>query len=73
MVKDELVLMPQYIDFDDPAFYVIKKKKISTWLESGSSKAIVPQKIKLKVQILDKAFKVTKDLRRFVSKEITFI
>ena len=47
--KDELVLMPQYIDFDDPAFYVIKKKKISTWLESGSSKAIVPQKIKLKV------------------------
>ena len=47
--KDELVLMPQYIDFEDPAFYVIKKKKISTWLESGSSKAIVPQKIKLKV------------------------
>ena len=32
--KDELVLMPQYIDYDDPAFYVIKKAKINNWLKS---------------------------------------
>ncbi len=34
--KDELVLMPQYIDYDDPAFYVIKKAKINKWLKSES-------------------------------------
>ena len=47
--KDELVLMPQYIDYDDPAFYVIKKAKINNWLKSESSDPIVPQKIKLEL------------------------
>ena len=47
--KDELVLMPQYIDYDDPAFYVIKKAKINKWLKSESSDPIVPQKIKLEL------------------------
>ncbi|MEC9475108.1 MAG: hypothetical protein VX746_04200 [Candidatus Neomarinimicrobiota bacterium] len=45
--KNELILMPQYIDYDDPAFYAISKSKLNQWLSKQSAEGIVPQKIKL--------------------------
>ena len=71
--KDELVLMPQYIDYDDPAFYVIKKAKINNWLKSESSDPIVPQKIKLELtDFLERQSKATKGSRQFVLAEEIF-
>ena len=45
--KDELILMPQYIDYDDPAFYAIPKAKINRWLSQKSPSPILPDKIRL--------------------------
>ena len=45
--KNELILMPQYVDYDDPAFYAISKSKLNQWLSKQSAEGIVPQKIKL--------------------------
>ena len=45
--KDELILLPQYIDYDDPAFYSISKHQLNNWLNQKSPKPIVPQKIKI--------------------------
>ena len=45
--KDELILMPQYIDHDDPAFYAISKAKINRWLSQKSPSPIMPDKIRL--------------------------
>lgn len=47
--KDELILLPQYIDYDDPAFYSISKSHLNDWLNEKSPGPIVPQKIKLKL------------------------
>jgi len=47
--KDNLILLPQYIDYDDPSFYSISKAHLNNWLNEKSPKPIVPQKIKLKL------------------------
>ena len=35
--KDELILLPQYIDYDDPAFYSISKSHLNDWLNEKST------------------------------------
>ena len=47
--KDELILLPQYIDYDDPAFYSISKHQLNNWLNQKIPEPIVPQKIKIKL------------------------
>ncbi len=39
--KDKLILLPQYIDYDDPAFYSISKSRINKWLNEESKKPII--------------------------------
>ena len=55
--KDQLILLPQYIDYDDPAFYSISKPQLNNWLNQKSPKPIVPQKIKLKLPDYRKSIK----------------
>ena len=55
--KDKLILLPQYIDYDDPAFYSISKSRINKWLNEESKKPIIPQKIKLKLPDYRKSIK----------------
>lgn len=55
--KDKLILLPQYIDYDDPAFYSISKSRINKWLNEKSRKPIIPQKIKLKLPDFRKSIK----------------
>ena len=43
--KDELVLMPQYIDFDDPAFYVIKRRKLALGWRADHQKQLFRKKL----------------------------
>ena len=33
--KDNLILMPQYVNKDDPCFYYLNKKSIIKWIESS--------------------------------------
>ena len=55
--KDELILLPQYIDYDDPAFYSISKHQLNNWLNQKSPKPIVPQKIKIVLPDFRKSIK----------------
>ena len=55
--KDELILLPQYIDYDDPAFYSISKHQLNDWLNQKLPEPIVPQKIKIKLPDFRKSIK----------------
>ena len=55
--KDELILLPQYIDYDDPAFYSISKHQLNNWLNQKLPEPIVPQKIKIKLPDFRKSIK----------------
>ena len=70
--KDELVLMPQYIDYDDPAFYVIKKQRLTTGSKANHRILLFLKKLNLNSQILERQSKATKGSRQFVLAEKIF-
>ena len=45
--NDYLILMPQYVDKNEPGFYALSKSKINHWLDGNRSEALTPNKINL--------------------------
>ena len=52
--KDNLILMPQYVNKDDPCFYYLNKKSIIKWIESSQEISLNPEKIKLELPSFEK-------------------
>ena len=51
--RDNLILMPQYVDSKSPAFYTIKKSKLKEWVKNKKKIPILPKKINLKMPNFD--------------------
>ena len=43
--KDNLILMPQYVNELNPAFYYLTRASINNWLNGDQSQPLSPQKI----------------------------
>ena len=52
--EESLILMPQYVNKEDPSFYYLNKKNIIKWIESDQSTSLEPGKIKLELPNFEK-------------------
>ena len=62
--RDNLILMPQYVDLKSPAFYYVKKSELKSWVRKKEKNSIDPKRIELKKIIktnndLDLIFSIT--------------
>ena len=56
--NDYLILMPQYVDKNEPGFYALSKSNINRWLDGNRSGALTPNKINLVTPKYDKIINV---------------
>ena len=52
--RDNLILMPQYVDLKSPAFYYVKKSELKNWVRKKEKNSIDPKRIELKMPNFDK-------------------
>ena len=52
--RDNLILMPQYVNLKSPAFYYVKKSELKNWVRKKEKNTINPKRIEVKMPNFDK-------------------